>query len=125
MAAVERRRVELATGSEGAHKERGLALVEIKAGDPVIVTDDPVDTRYDFAVTKATDEAYVDGIALDHAPANLTVEFLRRGEAEGFANLTPGTSLTVVAGAIDDTAPAAGVTPYLRAVTPTRIVKLF
>lgn len=124
MAAVTRAKVRQATGFEGTHVERGMALVEIKAGDPVNVSASAVDTRYDFAVTKVTGAAdYCDGIALHDAQPNRKLEFIRRGEVEGFEGLTPGTSLSIVGGAIDNTAPTG--TPFLRVDTSSRIVKLF
>lgn len=125
MAAVQRGQVELATGAEGKHAATARAMVDLVAGDPVIITADSVDTRFDFAVTKATAQADIPAVAIHSAVANTQVDVLFRGELDGFVGLTPGGYLTVVAGAIDDTAPAAGVTGQLLAMTPTRIAKLF
>lgn len=125
MAAVTRGEVRIATGFEGAHVERGMALVVIQAGDPVNVSTTAVDTRYDFAVEKASgSDAYFDGIALHSAQPNRKLEFLRRGEVEGFVGLDPGTSLSLVDGDIDTTEPDEGPL-FLRISTPNRIVKLY
>ena len=126
MAAVARGKVRIATGFEGAHVERGMALEAIQAGDPVNVSSTEVSTLFDMAVEKVSGAAdYCDGIALHDAQPNRKIEFLRRGEVEGFSGLTPGASLTIAAGDIDNTAPAEGATPFLRVSTPSRIVKLY
>lgn len=124
MPAVSRAKVRIATGFEGAHVERGMAKVAIKAGDPVNIAADEVSTLYDFAVDKVSGAAtYCDGIALHDAQPNRKVEILRRGEVEGYAGMTPGTSLSIANGDIDSTAPAG--MPFLRVSTPSRITKLF
>lgn len=125
MAAVTRGKIRIATGFEGAHVERGMALVEIKAGDPVNVSNNAVSTLYDFAVAKASGtDAYFDGIALHDAQPNKKIEILRRGEVEGFVGMTPGNSFSLVSGNIDTSAPVDGPL-FLRASTASRLVKLF
>lgn len=125
MAAVTRGKIRIATGFEGAHVERGMALVEIKQGDPVNIDDNAVSTLYDFAVAKASGtDAYFDGIALHDAQPNKKIEILRRGEVEGFVGLPPGSSFSLVNGDIDTTEPVAGPL-FLRSSTASRLVKLF
>jgi len=126
MAAVSKGTIELLTGSEGARKMRGRATVDLVMGDPVVVSATPsTDTRFDFQVEKAT-AGYIDGIVLDRkVAANDAVDFLVSGEVEGFIGLTPGSFLSVAAGAIDDTAPGAGAPLQIRVLSPSRIVKLW
>lgn len=125
MAAVQRGQVELATGSEGKHAATARAMVDVSPGDPVDITSDAVDTRFDFAVSLAATAEAVPAVAIHGAVANTQVDVLIRGELDGFAGLTPGAYLTVVDGALDDTPPAAGVTGQFLVMTPTRIAKLF
>lgn len=126
MAAVSKGTIELLTGSEGAHKMRARALEPLVMGDPIVVSpDESLDTRFDFQVMKAT-AGYIDGVVLDRkVNANEPVDFAVRGEIEGFIGLAPGTFLSVAAGAIDDTAPGAGAPLQLRALSPSRVVKLW
>lgn len=126
MPAVSRGTIELLTGSEGARKMRARAMENLVMGDPVVVSPtSSTDTRFDFQVVKAT-AGYVDGIVLDRrADANDAVDFVVSGEVEGYIGLTPGSFLSVAAGALDSTAPAAGVPLQIRVLTPSRIVKLY
>jgi hypothetical protein len=126
MAAVSKGTIELLTGSEGARKMRARAMENLVMGDPVVVSPTAsTDTRFDFQVVKAT-AGYVDGIVLDRrADANDAVDFCVSGEIEGFVGLTPGSFLSVAAGALDNTAPVAPAPSQIRVLTPTRIVKLY
>lgn len=112
--------------AEGAWIQRGQASVVLAAGDPVVIDGaaNP-DARYDTAYKKATAEAFVDGVALFPAAVGGTIEVMVTGEMDGFSGLTPGAAYTIVAGAIDTTAPAAGIAPQIKAVNKTRIMKLF
>lgn len=105
--------------------DRGFARETIEAGDPIIIDSVPYkDRTYDCAVRKATGtEAH--GIALKNVTAGGTCEFALQAEMDGFTGLTPGAALTIVGGAIDDTAPAAGVSTQIRAVNTTRIRFVF
>lgn len=112
--------------AEGAWIMRGQASVDLAVSDPVVIdaAANP-DARYDTAYKKATAEAYVDGIALFPVKAGGMVEVMVSGEMDGFSGLTPGAPLSVAAGVIDTTAPGAGIAPQLRAISKTRIAKLF
>ena len=102
--------------------KKGKASGAILRGDPVVLDSAAaVDARYDCNVKKATAETTIHGIALKDAPAGGLCEFLTEGEMEGYSGLTVGAPLSVAAGAIDSTAPAAGVYPQLIALTATRI----
>lgn len=99
--------------------DRGFARDTIAAGDPVVIDSVPYkDRTYDCAVLKATGtEAH--GIALKNVNAGGTCEFAIHAEMDGFTGLTPGAPLSIVGGAIDDTAPTGAV--QIRAVNATRI----
>lgn len=101
--------------------DRGFAREAIEVGDPVVIDSVPYkDRTHDCAVRKATGtEAH--GIALKNTGAGGTCEFAMHAEMDGFTGLTPGAGLTIVAGAIDDTAPAEGAPTLIRAVNTTRI----
>lgn len=126
MPAVTKGQIELLTGSEGAHKMRARATENLVMGDPVVVSPTAsTDTRFDFQVARAT-AGYYDGVVLDRkVNANDPVDYCVRGEVEGFIGLAPGTFLSVAAGSLDDTAPAAGAPLQTRVLSPTRIVKLW
>lgn len=101
--------------------DKGYALDAIRAGDPIIIDPTAAPSRaYDCAVRKATGTV-AHGLALKPVSAGGTCEFAMQGEMDGFAGLTPGAALTVVAGALDNTAPAAGATAQIRVVNASRI----
>ncbi len=127
MVAVTKGTVELLTGSEGAHKARGRANANLVMGDGVVVSATAsTDSRFDFNVDRAVAQTYVLGLVLDRrADANDAVDFLIRGEVEGFIGLTPGTFLSFAGGSLDTTAPAAGAAMQFYVLSPTRIVKLY
>lgn len=99
--------------------DRGFAREAIEAGDPILIDSTPYkDRTYDCAVVKATGtEAH--GIALKDTGAGGTCEFAMQAEMDGFTGLTPGAGLSIVGGAIDDTAPTGAA--QIRAVNTTRI----
>lgn len=127
MAAVQMGVIELLTGSEGKHAARGKALASMVMGEAVLVdATESTDTRFDFNVKKAAAETYVLGIVLDETVlAGEAVDFVVRGEIEGFIDLTPNTFLSVVDGVLDDTAPVAGAPLQFYVVSPTRVFKLY
>lgn len=98
----------------------GLARDDMKAGDPVVIdaTPAPANNRWTCATRKAT-STFADGICLKDVKAGGVCEFGVQGEMDGFADLTPGTHLTIVDGKIDDT-PATGAYQII-AVNATRI----
>lgn len=101
--------------------DKGYALDAIRAGDPIVIDPTAAPSRaYDCAVRRATG-AVAHGIALKPVSAGGTCEFACQGEMDGFAGLTPGAGLTVVAGSIDDTAPAVGAVAQIRVVNASRI----
>lgn len=101
--------------------DSGYALGTINRGDPIVIssTDSP-SKQFSHAVAKATGTV-AHGIALKDVLAGGHCEYACQGEMDGFASLTVGAGLTIVGGNIDNTAPAAGVTTQIRAVTKTRI----
>lgn len=101
--------------------DSGYALETIERGDPIVIsaTDSP-SRQFSHAVAKATGTV-AHGIALKNVYVGGHCEYACQGEMDGFADLTPGDGLTIVAGAIDSTAPGAGVAAQIRAVTKTRI----
>lgn len=111
----------------------GYASADIAVGDPVIITADaPPSRKWEQVVAPATG-AVAHGIALKTVKAGGTAEYGVVGEMDGFAGLTRGTSLSIVAGSIDTTAPtitgtsvSGGATTspapsFIRAVTASRI----
>ena len=121
MAAVARVRPILVSPPGMEVVDRGYALDDVLAGDPVIISATAAPSReYDCAIEKATGTT-VHGFALKDTKAGGLCEFASQGELDGFTGLTPGAALTVVAGAIDNTAPGAGVTPTIRVVNASRI----
>ena len=92
----------------------------IDAGDPVIITTAVPSSKWEMTVTKAA-AAVAHGICLKTVSTGGTAEVAWRGEMDGFSGLTPGAPLTVASGEIDNTAPGAGVSTQIRAVTATRI----
>lgn len=102
--------------------DAGYPKTDIEKGDPIeIVADTPPSRQTDCVIQKSTGTA-CHGFAVKSVKAGAPLaEFATQGEIEGFAGMTPGAGLTIVSGALDDTAPAAGVTTQIRAVTPTRI----
>lgn len=106
MAAITSNFPSLATPTGEARIRRGQAGVAIARGEAVAISGTPTskmwETRYILAPTEAT----AVGIALNDAAAGAQVNVLIDGEIGGFADLTPGAQLSVVAGVLDDTAPA-------------------
>lgn len=101
--------------------DRGYALTDMEPGDPVVIASSAAPSRqYDCSISKATGTE-VHGFAIKSKKAGGLCEFVTQGEFDGYTGLTPGAALTVVDGAIDDTAPAAGVTPSIRVVNASRI----
>lgn len=101
---------------------KGKASGALLRGDPVVLDSAATfDPRFDCNFKKATAETTIHGIVLKDAPAGDLVEVLTEGEIGGYSGLTVGAPLSVVAGSIDGTAPAAGVYPQLIALTSTRI----
>lgn len=102
--------------------KKGKAAADFVVGKPVVIDGAAtVDPRYPCTYKAATAEEFIDGIVLKPAKAGQIVEVLTLGEIDGYSGLTGGARLTVVAGAIDTTAPAAHAYPQLRAINATRI----
>lgn len=102
----------------------GKASANIAKGRPVVLDSAAAaDPRYPGGSYKAAvAETTVHGITLKAAVAGQEIEVLAgQGEFEGFSGLTPGAGLTVAAGVLDSTAPAAGVDAQFIALTATRI----
>lgn len=100
--------------------QHGYASADFAAGDLVLISGTPPDSRHDCAYTAAA-AATADGIVLKPCKSGGTVEVAYAGEMDGFSGLTRGAKLTVASGVIDSTAPAAYSSYTLTAVTPTRI----
>lgn len=101
--------------------QRGYANENLEAGDPVVVDGASPSTKWDIAYSKADAEEFCDGVVYRDVLAGGTVEVVEQGEMDGYSGLTPGAAYTVVGGAIDTTAPAAGIRPQFRALNATRI----
>lgn len=101
--------------------DAGYASTALAVGDPVVITAAaPPSRKWEQVIAKATGTA-ANGIALKDVAVGGTAEYGVVGEMDGFSGLTRGAGLTIVAGAIDNTAPAVGVVPQVRAVTASRI----
>lgn len=111
--------------AEGSHILRGLATVDFAKGDPVVIANLPFDTRFDCAVSKAAAQTFIHGIVVAPAKAGQAVEFMATGEMGGYSGLTPGTPLSVAAGVLDSTAPAAGAPQQIWALSAAKIVKFY
>lgn len=106
MAAVTRIRGRLATPSGEARIRRGLATVAIEAGQAVCVDGAAAPGTYqETAWRLAANAGEAIGLAIKDAAVNATVEVVIDGEVGGFSGLPKGQYLSVVAGALDDTAP--------------------
>lgn len=112
----------------------GKAAADLDVGDPVVIDSDAVaDPRYPCTYEAAASQSFVHGVVIKAGKAGGPVEVLLTGELDGYAGLTPGAPLSVVDGAIDDTAPAVeytdsgtdtvtvNPTPQLYAISATRI----
>jgi hypothetical protein len=100
----------------------GKAAEDLIVGQPVVI--DPAadeDPRYPCTYEAATAEALIHGVCLKPAVAGGPVEVCLIGEFDGYVDLTGGDPLSVAAGVIDDTAPAAGLQIQLYASSSTRI----
>ncbi len=98
----------------------GYATQSIKKGDPVIISGVAPNQKYPCSIANATGTV-ANGICLKTVLAGGTCEYAKVGEMDGYIGLTTGAYLTIVAGKIDTTAPAAGIAQTIVAVTPTRI----
>lgn len=99
----------------------GKAAAAFTRGKPVVIDSAAaVDPRYPCTYKAATAEVSFDGIVLRDCLAGREVEVLTRGELEGFSGLTPGQTLTVLAGVIDNTAAGSGL-ERLKAISATRV----
>lgn len=101
---------------------RGEATEAILAGQVVALDGLPTSRRFEAAYSLAVDETTAIGVALKNAPQGEVVEVLIMGLMGGYADLTPGDRLTVDAGELDDTAPAAGVTSRFVAYNDTTVL---
>jgi hypothetical protein len=105
MAAVQRDRPRLISPPGYEVADKGFALDDFLAGDPVIISPIVAPSRqYDFSVARSTG-AEAHGFALKDCKAGGTVEFARQAEISGFIGLVPGAPLSIVAGNLDTTAP--------------------
>lgn len=121
MVALTRSRVRLISVPGTEWVDRGYALEDMEPGDLVQV-DAAVEATgaYDMRVEKATGTDAC-GIVIKAVTAGGLCEFAKIGEVDGFVGLTPNALYSIVAGAIDTTAPGAGVTKHFRARNATSI----
>lgn len=98
--------------------DTGYAASDIEVGDPVVISAAPPNKMYTSTVTKATGTDF-HGICVKTVKQGGLCEYASTGEMDGFVGLTPGNSLTIVAGGLDDTQ-ATGFAG-IRAVNTTRI----
>lgn len=120
MAAVTKKAPELVSPEGYNYIIRGRATVAMTNGDPAVITTTVPPFGVDHIIAKATAGA-IDGVVLAPCVANGPVEILVRGEMDGFSGLAPQTFLSVANGAIDDTAPGAGVAKQIKAISDHRI----
>jgi hypothetical protein len=108
MAAVTRARVSLASPTGEAQIRRGMATVNIVAGQVVcIAAATAIPSGHETVYRLAANESEVGaGIALNSALANATVDVLVSGFAGGYSGLAHGTALSVATGELNTTAPA-------------------
>lgn len=89
--------------------QHGYATEDLEAGDLVVIdSSGSPDTRWDVAYEEAS-AGVAHGIVLKDCKAGGTVDVAYAGEMDGFSGLTPGSSLSVASGEIDDTPPEAEV----------------
>lgn len=101
--------------------DRGYANEDFEAGDLVVVASTPhPNPEFDMALDLAdgTDAA---GIVLQDCGAGGLVSFAKVAEIAGYTGLTPNARLTIVAGVLDNTAPAANANYAARARNETTI----
>lgn len=82
---------------------RGQATVDLERGQVVALDGDPTSPRFEAAYTLAATTEAATGLVLKNVSAGDVAEVLIMGLMGGYADLEPGTVLTVVDGELDDT----------------------
>lgn len=99
--------------------DTGYASEDIEVGDPVVIVDDAVPNKmWTAVIAKATGTEF-HGICVKTTKMRGMCEYASQGEMDGFTGLTPGNSVTVVDGVLDDTEATGNA--QIRAVNSSRI----
>lgn len=99
--------------------DTGYASEDIEVGDPVVIVDTPVPNKMWTAVIAKATGTELHGFCVKTTKTRGMCEYASQGEIDGFTGMTPGNSLTIVDGVLDDTE-AEGLA-QIRAVNPNRI----
>lgn len=119
MAAVQKLNAILVSPPGEAVIDGGYSVDDIVAGDPILIDSVPSASRaYDQRVKLATGTE-CNGFALKDAKAGGYCEYARVGEIDGFIDLTPANSMTIVDGKLDDTQDVGR--PQIRVINSSRI----
>lgn len=103
---------------------RGEATEDISAGEAVALDGAPSSARFETAYGLAATETTAIGIALKDATAGNVVEVLVSGLVGGYSGLDAGDPLSVVAGVLNDTAPAGASLRTIVAYNATTVIIL-